>query len=200
MSYLSGWRTLSSRISGLVAAGNLLCVQAPTSVSAVRDIREHCSRVVDAAREFASRYSGTLPAEAGLCLQGAISKVGPYTADATRATLESQRAFIATALVMLTAFESEMSFILSDNQAEIRTRAERAFEHLQRSIVADPATRERWKVAFAEGETACEKLGAAHLLSHGIWAFKTNAEGGRTDLVYQEPIEQPEGGGQRAWS
>jgi hypothetical protein len=34
----------------------------------------------------------------------------------------------------------------------------------------------------------CEKLGAVHLLSHGIWAFKVDAAGGRTDLVYQEPL------------
>lgn len=33
----------------------------------------------------------------------------------------------------------------------------------------------------------CEKLGAVHLLLHGIWAFKVDAAGGRTDLVFQEP-------------
>lgn len=38
-----------------------------------------------------------------------------------------------------------------------------------------------------KGEVECEKLGAVHLLGHGIWAFKINASGGRTDLVYQEP-------------
>ncbi len=34
---------------------------------------------------------------------------------------------------------------------------------------------------------ACEKLGAVHLLLHGIWAFKVDAAGARTDLVFQEP-------------
>ena len=34
-----------------------------------------------------------------------------------------------------------------------------------------------------QGESACDKLGAAHLLLHGIWAFKASAEGERTDLV-----------------
>jgi hypothetical protein len=29
---------------------------------------------------------------------------------------------------------------------------------------------------------------AVHVLLHGIWAFKANAKGERTDLVYQEPI------------
>jgi hypothetical protein len=35
----------------------------------------------------------------------------------------------------------------------------------------------------------CEKLGAAHLLLHGIWAFKVSATGERTDLVLGEKLE-----------
>ena len=54
---------------------------------------------------------------------------------------------------------------------------------------ADSAFRAKWQTAFDEGEVECEKLGAVHLLLHGIWAFKVNAAGARTDLVYQEPAE-----------
>jgi hypothetical protein len=88
---------------------------------------------------------------------------------------------------MLAAFETEMSFILSDVQESIRARSERAFSHLQRSIVVDASFREKWQEAFKNGEVACEKLGAVHLLLHGIWAFKVDAAGARTDLVFQEP-------------
>ena len=70
----------------------------------------------------------------------------------------------------------------------IRSRSEFAFAHLQRSIVVDEAFRKKWQDAFAAGETVCEGLGAVHLLSHGIWAFKVNAAGERTDLVYAEPL------------
>ena len=80
-----------------------------------------------------------------------------------------------------------MSFILSDIQQSIRARSERAFSHLQRLIVVDQDFREKWKAAFEVGEVACEKLGAVHLLQHGIWAFKVDAAGARTDLVFQEP-------------
>jgi hypothetical protein len=60
---------------------------------------------------------------------------------------------------------------------------------LQRSIVADEEQRGKWIQAFNEGkELDCEKLGGAHLLLHGIWAFKVNTEGERTDLVFNEPI------------
>lgn len=43
--------------------------------------------------------------------------------------------------------------------------------------------------AHDKGETACERLGAIHLLWHGIFAFKVNAERARTDLVFNEPPE-----------
>ncbi len=61
--------------------------------------------------------------------------------------------------------------------------------HLQRLIVTDGKYRKEWQAAFAHHETHCEKLGAVHLLWHGIWAFKADASGGKTDLVYQEPME-----------
>lgn len=54
--------------------------------------------------------------------------------------------------------------------------------------MADPDIRDKWQRAFKKGETHCEKLGAVHLLSHGIWAFKAHGEKGRTDLVMNEPI------------
>jgi hypothetical protein len=62
---------------------------------------------------------------------------------------------------------------------------------LQRCIVADPEFREKWVVAYKEGETACERLGASHLLWHGLWAFKVGAEGERTDLVMGDRIDNP---------
>jgi hypothetical protein len=43
------------------------------------------------------------------------------------------------------------------------------------------------KKAFEKNEVACERLGSVHLLSHGIYAFKVDAVGARTDLVFNEP-------------
>ncbi len=86
-------------------------------------------------------------------------------------------------------FDLEVSYLLTDTYATIRAHCERAFEPLRRLIVVDPAQKALWQAAYAQGETACEKLGATHLLSHGIWTFKANAEGAHTDLVYSEPID-----------
>jgi len=46
-----------------------------------------------------------------------------------------------------------------------------------------------WKTAYKDGETACERLGAVHLLLHGIWAFKAHAVAERTDLVLGQSLQ-----------
>jgi hypothetical protein len=61
--------------------------------------------------------------------------------------------------------------------------------HLQYSLIADEGIRTTWCKAFKAGETACERLGANHLLLHGIWAFKANAPGERTDLILGTRLE-----------
>jgi hypothetical protein len=88
-----------------------------------------------------------------------------------------------TLVAGLLALESELSFHIHDFDASARPSVERAFLHLQRSLVVDQDMRKRWEGAFQSGEEACEKLGAVHLLLHGIYAFKTDAKGERTDLV-----------------
>jgi hypothetical protein len=93
-------------------------------------------------------------------------------------------------LVELRAFESEMTYLLTDTQQRIRSIAERAFQHLRRLIVVDSDVQRKWKAAFERGEVGCERLGATHLLWHGIFAFKVDAAGARTDLVYGEGISE----------
>ncbi len=98
-------------------------------------------------------------------------------------------------LQIITAFsvlKTELQFHLADNEYITKKLTERAFCHLRRSIVADKALREKWQSAYEDGETACEKLGAAHLLSHGIWSFKVNTSEEKTDLVLGQPIDENE--------
>lgn len=90
--------------------------------------------------------------------------------------------------VTLSTFRGRVEYLLGDSDAQIRSLVTRAFLHLQRSIVADPRLRTTWQEAYQEGETRCEALGAAHLLLHGIWAFKAGGSGERTDLVLGERL------------
>ena len=87
------------------------------------------------------------------------------------------------------SFESELTFHLSGQQERIKARAERAFQHLQQIIVADEDARSKWQAAFNTSEPAVERLGGAHLLWHGVYAFKVVAEKAETDLVFNEPVD-----------
>lgn len=140
-----------------------------------------------ALRSFRESFHDSLPVAAANAIDDFVAKTGTLVSDTT-GTADLLQERVWAALVQLAAFETEMSFLLSDIQESIRARSERAFAHLQRSIVVDLDVRTKWQKAFADGEVACEKLGAVHLLQHGIWAFKIDAVvGARTDLVYQEP-------------
>ncbi|MBV8763779.1 MAG: hypothetical protein JOZ66_02625, partial [Hyphomicrobiales bacterium] len=57
----------------------------------------------------------------------------------------------------------------------------------------DEEVRGKWQKAYDDNETRCEALGAVHLLAHGIFAFKADAAGARTDLVFHEPARDDVG-------
>lgn len=81
---------------------------------------------------------------------------------------------------------NDVSYCLTDHQKKIKNLSEKAFLHLQRKIIVGADEKARWEKAFSKGEVECEKLGSLHLLWHGLWAFKINAEGERTDLIYSD--------------
>jgi len=93
------------------------------------------------------------------------------------------------ALAPLGSFRSEFSYCISDTEVVARNLIERAFLHLQRSIIVDSGIKTSWQNAFTDGETACERLGSVHLLLFGIWAFKAVAVGERTDLILGNKLQ-----------
>ncbi|MCP3144552.1 hypothetical protein [Pyxidicoccus xibeiensis] len=97
-------------------------------------------------------------------------------------------------VALLAKVAAQLDYFLSDKQVRARRSVERAFTHLQRCIVADEDIQRKWQRAFSVTsgriEDACEKLGAVHLLLHGIWAFKADTVGGKTDLVLGEPVRE----------
>lgn len=189
VAYQDEWKALSGRFRGLMQAGSLhasfLAVRSNDTYGRAKYLSEQCVDVLSALENFRDAYRQSLQPVALNAIEKFLSKVRPLTNDSGGSQGARQEQLWAT-LVCFSAFETEVSFLLTDAQAMIRSRSERAFVHLQRSIVADGEFRAKWKTAFEEGEVACEGLGAVHLLLHGIWAFKTNAAGARTDLVFQD--------------
>lgn len=92
-------------------------------------------------------------------------------------------------ILSLGCLQARIADLLRDPEPMIEAAVEIAFAHLQRSLVVDDGLRARWRVAFDDDEPACERLGGVHLLQHGLWGFKTDAAGERSDLVLGEHPE-----------
>lgn len=83
---------------------------------------------------------------------------------------------------------ASVSYLLADRNATGARLTERALGHLQRSLAVLDSEGAVWQAAFASGEVECEKLGGLHLLRFGVFAFKADPGGARTDLVLGDVI------------
>jgi hypothetical protein len=186
MSYEEHWVALAAQIRGLLRAGELYALfqsyQQEDSYGAGRYLREQCSAVVRSIEEFRDQFALGLPTSV-------VARIDYFlgTATAKAAKEDTGQRGARGALVALAGLETEITFLLTGRQEFIRARSERAFLHLQRSLAADPDVSAKWNNALQDGEVACERLGSVHLLSHGIFAFKVDARGARTDLIFNEP-------------
>lgn len=101
---------------------------------------------------------------------------------------------VSSRWAFLMALRAPLDEALPTTEEPRRRRVERAFLHLNRTLTLDEDAQRRWQKAFTQNkprettEPRCEKLGALHLLSHGIYSFKAEAISGRTDLVLTDPI------------
>jgi hypothetical protein len=192
MNYRYQWTVIASRIRGLMRAAELhsrfLAIRSSDTYGRTQGLREQGESVIAEVSGFRDRFRQSLPPSAVGRIEEFVARATPLLRK-TDGSPDTREELVWAGLIALGAFETELSYLLADVQQAIRSRSELAFAHLQRSIVVDESFRAKWQAAFATGgETACEALGAVHLLSHGIWAFKVSAKGERTDLVYQEPV------------
>jgi hypothetical protein len=174
------WNALSARIASLMEAGTYLANLGRDDFASFQKVFQNAIDLKVQIGHFRDNYGSQLPEPAGSCLARFANEQLP---ELTRG-LPGMHA----ALILLASFRAEFSYLLIDSEAVGRSLVVRAFTHLQRSIVADEVFGDRWRAAFNKGETACEKLGACHLLLHGVWAFKASAQGERTDLILGTPL------------
>jgi hypothetical protein len=189
MKWRTEWKALSDHISGLLEAGAFyMGTRAIRSDDAHRvaekQLIPQAKSVFDSLKRFRENHHSQIP-------QSALASIDSFFTKFDRSFNQSGTDFHGQVQLMLTAlcsFAAEFKYQISDLSENARRLSERAFIHLQRLIVVDSDVRKKWGEAFKNGEIYCEKLGAVHLLSHGIWAFKLSAEGERTDLVFGESI------------
>ena len=151
-----------------------------------RELLPHIRKICSTLAKFRDANKESISINATESLGAVLNKI-----QTSFPNLKNADAFnyVHVMVTLLVSFRAGFEYHLSDTAAVAKRLSERAFAHLQRSIVADEELRGKWIKAFDEGkEPACEKLGAAHLLLHGIWAFKVGVEGEKTDLIFNEPI------------
>ena len=185
------WRAIYTRVKALLqpagfviqAAGSNNNNQAGIGAPAVI---ENIEGVIDAIRELGQSHGSDLPCLAAERIRRLILDYETSRGASPNAALRVQ-----AEIIMLSSACAEIEYLLSDLEHVGHTLVIRAFTHLQRLLVSDVRFREAWSDAYNQsGETACEQLGACHLLWHGIWAFKADAStGGRTDLVLGQPLQ-----------
>ena len=197
MTYLAEWNAIVARIEGLTAAmqlhAALLGVRDSDSFNTGGYLGAQYRGALLSIQSFGERFRGELPAAVTAAIDGFVKEKGDIFKEAAEGPdVKYER--LRAAVVLLPALTTQISHLLRDGQPLILARSELAFAHLQRLIAADPEIQKKWQATFKAGEVKCEKLGAAHLLSHGIWAFKVSAAKGITDLIFQDmPVtEAPE--------
>ena len=183
MTWLQEWKAIAARIDTLLQATTLY-YQSPARaygenyVISEADIIPACRAILKDLDAFSTAYETFIPAPAKLLLTQLLSRLqywGRRPSDGL--------AHVESLVVPLGIFRAEFEFHLRDVSAVVRKLVVRAFTHLQRLLIADSSFQAGWQQAYKKGEPACEKLGAVHLLTHGIWAFKVSATGEQTDLV-----------------
>ena len=186
----SAWTAIAARLEAVermssVYAGFLGNTSAKSLEGADEAIHSSCIAVWSDMLRFRRDFDGVVAA--------ADAALDRFTVDNSLDTMRVYGSnFNRTRVLVLKliALGAEVSHALHDRSEQVRSASELAFQHLQRLIVVDSELQQKWANAFKAGETHCEKIGAAHLLWHGILAFKVDATGGRTDLVYQEPLRK----------
>ncbi|ATB50373.1 hypothetical protein [Corallococcus macrosporus] len=192
MLWIDEWTAWSARLTAVFDAAQLLLSLQPDGAAERRWAESHVItpellKLYSLLLDFHERFASQLPAGAADALKRLFKE------DGVRFEIQAHSHGMTLTLLLATV-RAQVDYYLTDKQARARRAVERAFVHLQRSIVADGDFRKKWYEAFTvesrRSEDACEKLGAVHLLLHGIWAFKAEAAGGKTDLILGEQVRE----------
>ena len=138
MSWRTEWKAISDRIEGLSDAGRffaqLWASRSSDSYGTVnKELLPHARTIFQDIIKFQNNYMSSLPSSAADSLNRFINLHNQSFTSQDIDKIEGLKLL----LPCLASFRSEFTFQLSDIQAIARRITERAFVHLQRSIIAD---------------------------------------------------------------
>ena len=188
MSWNKEWKAIESQIVEVdrlcSSTIDIKLVKPFDSLGVVRKIIfPACKTLLNRIDIYKSRYSLILPEQAIQAIDYSIEQLANKFDGVTATAIEPASLLFYKEIFNRLRFD--FNYFVNELEGSIYRKSERAFLHLQRTLAVNEEDRNRWKEAFKH-ETHIEALGAVHLLSHGIWAFKVDSAGQRTDLVFQE--------------
>src|SRR5215831_7211429 len=139
MSWRTEWKAISDEIEGLLDAASFYVESFGPRRADVYDVGRkqllpHGERVYSAVVRFGESFRTSLPLPAVDCLTRFVRTFeGHFKGSHSLDALASLQVIITA----LTSFRSEFNYHLSDMTAVAKRLSERAFLHLQRSIIAD---------------------------------------------------------------
>lgn len=152
MHHLSEWSAISNHIRSLGKAAEIharfTAIQNSDSFGRINRIGDDCLKILDRLKTFRNQHSGSLPPAVLSRIDNFISIEEPILGS----TSKGGRPIIHAVLV-LTVLEADISYLLNDQQQELRSTAELAFAHLQRTLVP-LVVLSRWALKWARSSAA----------------------------------------------
>ena len=162
MSWLTEWKTISAQIQGLFEVSRFYFEtlgQAQKDAYSVgyRELVPHIKKIQATLKKFKDTYKESIPPSAAESLDAVFNnRIPKYQKELKEIQAIN---YVQVMVTLLVSFRAEFEYHLADTAAVARRLSERAFIHLQRSIVAGSELRQKWNKAFNEDEPACENLG-----------------------------------------
>src|SRR5262245_52557916 len=114
MTYADQWRALASRIRGLAQAGHLhaqfLAVRSSDAYRRGQRLHEQGRSILVALQAFRAAFGKSLPPAALSAIDRFVTQDGSLLTINTAATRDEQQERESAAVILLAAFETEMSF------------------------------------------------------------------------------------------
>ena len=139
---MTEWRAISARIAALLDAGTFFFRTNDNNDYGAADVLiKNAGDTFGNIKRFLNLHGAQLPGGPKACLQLFLSDYQRQFGNTPAIGFSGATAV----LTYLASFRAEFEYLIADTEAMARSLVVRAFTHLQRSIVADDAVRERWQ-------------------------------------------------------
>lgn len=175
--FIERWRGIRARIIAVTEAGKALVVTASAKITNADEA--FTQFLTPSLNRIANEILSLKEAPPASATAASVLEDFKHNPDGLSAGTPSEK--FNFKLAKLIDFMIKMDAALDDGSIRLAGLVERSILHLNALIVADDTVRSAWQRAFEKGEVACERLGHAHFMVHGLFGVKAASAGAATD-------------------